>query len=257
MNRGTARAQGFLARNWPWTIAAGLLAVILVFSLIAGSGFGGSSGSGGSADDAAAGGSDGDAAAGEAAAANGQEFDLSRRIDDDPTALGETDAPVVLIEFADYRCPFCAKFHRDTLGDLVSDYVDDGRMRVEWRDAPVFGEESALAAVAARAAGEQGMFWDFQHAVFGDAPDSGHPDLPREVLIEHAKAAGVEDLERFEADLDNEALHDAVQSDFEEAQRLGVTSVPTFAINDSVISGAQPAEVFRETIEKELAEAGH
>lgn len=240
MNRSRAtRSQGFLARNWPWTIAAGLLVIILVISIIAGSGFGTNSGT------QAEGGSGGDG-----------EFDLSRRIDGDPTAMGEVDAPVVLIEFADYRCPFCGKFHRDTLGDLVDEYVEDGRMRVEWRDAPVFGDQSVDAAVAARAAAEQGVFWEYQHAVFGEAPDSGHPDLPRDVLIEHAKSAGVTDMEKFEADLDNEDLQGQVQSDFEEAQRLGVTSVPTFAINDAVISGAQPADVFRETIDKELAEAG-
>lgn len=248
MNRPRAtRSQGFLARNWPWTIAAGLLVIILVISIIAGSGLGTNSGT--QAEDES--GSQ-DAAAG----AQQQEFDLSRRIDGDPTAMGEVEAPVVLIEFADYRCPFCGKFHRDTLGDLVDEYVADGRMRVEWRDAPVFGDESVDAAVAARAAAEQGLFWEYQHAVFGEAPDSGHPDLPREVLIEHAQSAGVADMEKFEADLDSEDLQGQVQSDFEEAQRLGVTSVPTFAINDSVISGAQPADVFRETIEKELAEAG-
>lgn len=214
MNRSRAgRSQGFLARNWPWTIAAGLLVIILVVSIIAGAGFGTNSGTQAEGD-----------SGGEGAAAGDQqqEFDLSRRIDGDPTAAGEVDAPVVPIEFADYRCPFCGKFHRDTLGDLVDEYVEDARVRVEWRDAP----------------------------------DSGHPDLPRQVLIEHAQTAGAADMEKFEADLDNEDLHAQVQSDLEEAQRLGVTSVPTFAINDSVISGAQPADVFRETIEKELAEAG-
>lgn len=249
MNRSRAtRSQGFLARNWPWTIAAGLLVIMLVVSIIAGSGFGSNSGTNGAEGE---GGGDG-----AGAGAQQQEFDLSRRIDGDPTAMGEVDAPVVLIEFADYRCPFCGKFHRDTLGDLVDEYVEDGRMRVEWRNAPVFGDQSVDAAVAARAAAEQGVFWEYQHAVFGEAPVSGHPDLPRDVLIEHAKTAGVKDMEKFEADLDNEDLQGQVQSDFEEAQRLGVTSVPTFAINDSVISGAQPADVFRETIDKELAEAG-
>lgn len=248
MNRPrAARSKGFLARNWPWTIAAGLLVIIHVISIIAGSGLGTNSGT--QAEDESG-------SQGAAAGAQQQEFDLSRRIDGDPTAMGEVDAPVVLIEFADYRCPFCGKFHRDTLGDLVDEYVADGRMRVEWRDAPVFGDQSVDAAVAARAAAEQGLFWEYQHAVFGEAPDSGHPDLPRDVLIEHAQTAGVADMEKFEADLDSEDLHAQVQSDFEEAQRLGVTSVPTFAINDSVISGAQPADVFRETIEKELAEAG-
>lgn len=78
--------------------------------------------------------------------------DLSRRIDGDPLALGAVDAPVVMVAYSDYRCPFCAKFSRDTEPVLVEKYVDEGVLRIEWRDLPIFGEQSMSAARAGRAA---------------------------------------------------------------------------------------------------------
>lgn len=182
--------------------------------------------------------------------------DLSRRIEGDPTAMGAVDAPVVMIEYADYRCPFCSVFARDTLPALVEEYVADGRLRVEWRDLPLFGEDSVAAAVAARAAGEQGRFWEYHHVVAEAAPNSGHPDLPREKLIEFATAAGVPDVAAFTTALDSPELLAQVQADQAEAQSLGVPSTPTFLIGGGAVVGAQPIENFRTAIDTALAEAG-
>jgi protein-disulfide isomerase len=128
-----------------------------------------------------------------------EKLDMSRRIAGDPTAIGSADAPVVLVEYADYRCPFCGLFSRDTLPPLVAKYVERGDLRVEWRDLPVFGAESSAAAVAGRAAGEQGRFWEFNRAVYAIAPERGHAELPRERLVQLACDAGVPDLKKFEA----------------------------------------------------------
>jgi protein-disulfide isomerase len=182
-------------------------------------------------------------------------LNLARRIDGDPTALGSVDAPVVLVEFADYRCPFCGVFARDTMPLLVKEYVDSGQLRIEWRDFPVFGDESVAAAVAGRAAGAQGKFWEFHEVVFANAPERGHPELPKERLIEIAKEIGVADIDRFTADLDNPELAAAVSADQAEAAAIGVTSTPIFVINDTPVSGAQPADVFREIIDAEIARA--
>ncbi|GAA1108371.1 DsbA family protein [Arthrobacter flavus] len=183
-----------------------------------------------------------------------EKFDLSRRIADDPLAIGEVDAPVVLVEYADYRCPFCGVFSRETLPALVEQYVASGELRIEWRDLPVFGAESLSAAVAGRAAGEQDRFWEFNKAVFAAAPDRGHISLPREELIRIAEEVGVADITAFTADLDSEELNQAVQTDAEEAAALGATGTPLFLVNDIPISGAQPVEVFEQAIETVLAE---
>lgn len=181
---------------------------------------------------------------------------LARRLADDVTALGAVDAPVVVVEYADYRCPFCAKFGRETFPTIVEEYVETGLVRIEWRDMPIFGEESELVAVAGRAAGNQDRFWEFHTAIFEAAPESGHPDLPRDVLVERAQTAGVPDLAAFEADLDDPALLAAVRTDAAEARSVGVSSVPAFVVGSTPLLGAQPVEVFREVIDAQLAAVG-
>lgn len=173
---------------------------------------------------------------------------LARRAEADPLARGRADAPVVIVEYADFRCPFCAKFSRETLPGLLKKYVDTGLVRYEFRDLPLFGEESMQAAIAGRAAGRQGRFWEFLDAAYGAAPEQGHPPMPRATLIAYAKQAGVPDLARFERDLADQELRAAVQKDAAEARQLGVTSVPMFAIDNVAVSGAQPASVFEQVI---------
>ncbi|BAS07617.1 probable disulfide bond formation protein D [Arthrobacter sp. Hiyo4] len=182
-------------------------------------------------------------------------LDMSRRIAEDPTSLGEVDAPVVLVEYADYRCPFCGLFSRDTLPPLVEKYVKSGDLRVEWRDLPVFGDQSSKAAVAGRAAGKQGKFWEFNKAAFAVAPERGHADLPRERLLQIAEEAGVPDMTQFEADLDSKELQQAVAKDAQEAASLGATGTPTFLVNDTPLVGAQPLATFEKAIDAALKKA--
>lgn len=172
---------------------------------------------------------------------------------DDPMAIGAIDAPVVLSEWVDFRCPFCAVFSRDVLPQLVQEYVDEGKVRIEVHDVAFFGDESLRAAVAARAAGEQGKYFEFLGAVYEAAPESGHPELPTDELIELAKVAGVPDLEQFEGDMQREDLAAAVRQSTERAGQLGVTGVPFFAVGDQAISGAQPIESFRQFLDQQLA----
>lgn len=181
--------------------------------------------------------------------------DLARRTENDPLALGRTDAPVTMVMFEDYRCPFCAKFSRETEQQLVDEYVNDGRLRIEWRDYPIFGQESMLAAQAGRAAAEQGKFWEFNQAVYADAPERSHPDLPEDKLVGYAEKAGVPDIARFTADLHSPRIEQAVQADMAEGTSLGVPSTPAFVVNGYPIMGAQPIEVFRAQIDQALAAA--
>lgn len=179
-------------------------------------------------------------------------LDLPRRDADDPLAKGDVDAPVVIIEYADYRCPYCASWGRD-VQPALQDLIDDGTVRFEFRDRVLFGEDSEATALAARAAGEQGLYWEFHDAVFAAAPASGHPDMPREKLLALAEEVGVPDLAQFEADLDSDELREAMAADNAEAESLGVRSTPTFLVNTVALVGAQPEQVFRQAVEQELA----
>src|SRR5581483_1346412 len=83
----------------------------------------------------------------------------ARRMPGDPLALGRSDAPVVISEWGDFQCPYCRAYTLNTEPSLVRQYVDSGRVRMEWHDFAYLGPESELAARAARAAGRQGRFW--------------------------------------------------------------------------------------------------
>lgn len=172
---------------------------------------------------------------------------LARRDAKDPLARGRADAPVVMVEYADFKCGFCGKFARDTEPGLVKKYVDDGTLRIEWRNFPIFGKDSERAARAAWAAGRQDRFWQFHEAAYAEgAKEKGFGDAR---LKELAKEAGVKDTGRFLADAGSGAAADAVRKDQEEAYGLGAASTPSFLVNGRPISGAQPDRVFRQAIE--------
>ncbi len=174
---------------------------------------------------------------------------LARRHPEDPMALGKPDAPVVMIAYSDFQCPFCGKFARDTEPELIRKYVDTGILRIEWRDFPYLGPESMTAALAARAAGEQGKFWQFHDELYRTpgAPNSGR--LTEEYLVGVATKINL-DVAKFRADLGSPTVKGGVQRDFDEGQNIGVTGTPAFLVNGKPIIGAQPTAQFEQAIEQ-------
>ncbi|MFT3898714.1 MAG: thioredoxin domain-containing protein [Gordonia sp. (in: high G+C Gram-positive bacteria)] len=173
---------------------------------------------------------------------------LARRTPDDPRALGRVDAPVVMVVFSDFRCPFCGVYERTIQPRLIRKYVTPGKLRIEWRDDPTFGKQSDLAARAGWSAAAQGRFWEFVSAVYRDAPETGHADLTIDVLVARAKAAGVKDLKKFRADTTGDTYAHQVTGDAEPVRRYGITGTPAFVINGEPIIGVQPMDVFESLI---------
>ncbi len=170
-----------------------------------------------------------------------------KREANDPFAKGKVDAPVVMVEYSDFSCPFCANFANTTEKQLQQ-LIDDGTLRVEWRDLALFPEGQTTAA-AAHAAAAQGKFWEFHDAVFADHSGNGHPSYTEDQYVEFAKTAGVPDLDAFRAALQDDTNLQTVKDNTDTVIRtLGLTGTPAFIINDAVISGAQPADVFLQTI---------
>ena len=180
---------------------------------------------------------------------------VARNDKNDTMAFGELGAPVTIVEWIDYRCPFCAKYTNETFPTLMKEYVDTGLVRYEVHDMSMFGDDSTAAAVAGRAAAAQGRFGEYLTVLYAAAPASGHPDLPRETLIAFAHEAGVPDVAAFEKALDDPAGSQAVLADTETAKQMGVTSVPFFVIGDVTIPGAQELTVFRGAIDEALKTA--
>ncbi|WP_411075290.1 DsbA family protein [Streptomyces sp. cmx-4-7] len=171
----------------------------------------------------------------------------ARRDASDGLALGRADAPVVLIEYADFKCGYCGKFARDTEPVLVEKYVRNGTLRIEWRNFPIFGEESEAVARASWAAGRQGRFWEFHRAAY--AEDAKQKGFGKDRLAALAKEAGVPDAARFAKDAEGAAARAAIGRDQEQGYALGATSTPSFLVNGRPIAGAQPLETFTEAIE--------
>lgn len=181
-----------------------------------------------------------------------QRAGIERRQDGDVTALGSVDAPVVMVEYSDYSCPYCGRFARETKPELVREYVETGVLRMEWRDYPVMGEHSPLAAAAARAAGLQGRYWEFNTAVYTLEPGTP-PTLDK--LLPIAQDLGL-DVEKFRADLATDQIAQAIQADYDEGRALGVNSTPTFFINGTLVQGALPLEQFEQVIDQHAQAAG-
>ncbi|MFF2330373.1 MULTISPECIES: DsbA family protein [unclassified Streptomyces] len=172
---------------------------------------------------------------------------LARRDAGDKLAQGRVDAPVVLIEYADFKCGYCGTFARDTEPALVKKYVDNGTLRIEWRNFPIFGAESEAAARAAWAAGQQGRFWQFHRAAYAEGVKE--KGFGKDRLRALAQQAGVADLDRFARDADSSAASAAVSKDQEQGYGIGATSTPSFLINGRPIAGAQSVETFAGVIE--------
>ena len=180
---------------------------------------------------------------------------LARRDKDDPYAVGDRDAPVVMIEYSDFQCPFCGKFARDTKPALMKKYVDEGVLRVEWRQFPIFGKESENAARASYAAGQQGRFWEFHDVAFGEERKKNSGAFAQDKVEKMATEAGVKDLAKFTKDMKSADTTAALQRDTDEGYSLGVSSTPAFLVNGTPVLGAQSADYFVSTIERAKAQA--
>jgi protein-disulfide isomerase len=179
---------------------------------------------------------------------------LARRDPDDPMALGEVDAPVILIEWSDFQCPFCASFALETMPELVAEYVEAGVLRFEWRDFPILGEDSFTAAMAGRAAAEQGAFFEMHDEIFEREWRRNAGDLSIASLTELAGELGL-DAEQFGQDMQDPELEQAVRADLQAGQQLGFTGTPAFVINGRSMIGGQPTDTFRRIIDQAADEA--
>lgn len=164
---------------------------------------------------------------------------------DDPSQ-GPSDAPVTIVEFSDYQCPYCKIWHDEVLPLILAEYSD--QVRYIYRDYPLSGHpEAQPAAEAANCAGEQDAYWEFHDAIF-----SGEYGYGRSAYVQYARDLGL-DAEAFNECLNSGRFQDEILGDFRDGIRLGVNSTPTFFVNDTQVLGAQPFEVFQQIIEAELA----
>lgn len=169
---------------------------------------------------------------------------------------GSPDAPVTIIEYSEYQCPFCARFVQETLPLIEENYITTGKVRLIFRNFPVH-QQAVFAAGAAVCAQEGDEFWQMHDTLFAQQGEwSGNPDF-MELFEGYAQDIGL-DTEQFTSCLIPEEGKEPewlekLKKDFEAGQEAGVQGTPSFFISDQSIVGAQPFEVFQEAIEQELA----
>ena len=161
-------------------------------------------------------------------------------------ATGPEDAPITIIEFSDYQCPFCRRWHQEVYQPLLAAYP--GKIKLVYRHLPLTSihPDAFPAAEAAMCAGEQNAYWQYHEKLFASEL------LGTEVYKQYAQELGL-DMTTFEACITDHKYQQTIQEDSDFAVNLGVRSTPTFFVNGLAIVGAQPLEVFKQVIDKELA----
>lgn len=159
---------------------------------------------------------------------------------------GPEDAPVTIIAFSDFQCPYCSRAH-PTLLRVLATYPHSVKLVFKHNPLPMH-PEAPLAHRASIAAAEQDGFWEMHDLIF-----SNIRDLSRSTLMSYADELNF-DVAKFTADLDSERVAAVLNQDMAESKRLGVNGTPTFYINGKFLSGAQPFENFQALIERELIE---
>ena len=175
----------------------------------------------------------------------------------DNPSLGKPDAPVVVVEFSDYQCPFCQRFFQTTLPTLKADYIASGKVRYVFRDLPIASihPQAQKAAEAAHCAGEQGKYWEMHDHLFQNQRALGVPQLKlyaREMKL---------DATAFEACLDQGKYVSKIEKNVADAGSVGISGTPSFlvgkrladgTVEGSLIRGAQPITAFRQAIDRLL-----
>jgi protein-disulfide isomerase len=169
-------------------------------------------------------------------------------------AIGDPDAPITIVEFSDFQCPFCVRHFQQTYPRILEEYVDGGIVRYVFKDFPLnsIHPQAAKAAEAARCAGDQGAYLDMHDVLFERQMEWSGQE-PTSIFVGFAEELGL-DADTFESCLTSGKYESAVSADLDQGIQLGVTGTPAFFINGYAVSGAQPYSLFEQAIESLLAE---
>lgn len=167
---------------------------------------------------------------------------------DDDAVLGDPNAPVSIIEWGDYECPFCKRFYQNTFSQIDEEYIQTGKVKFVYRDFPLsFHPQAQKAAEAAECAGEQDAYFKMHEKLYTSGVEGGVTTFKQ-----YAIELGLNKNE-FNTCLDSGVMADEVKNDFEEGQAAGIQGTPGFIINGEMVSGALPFSNFKQVIDKKLS----
>ncbi|MBI2664666.1 DsbA family protein [Candidatus Woesearchaeota archaeon] len=167
----------------------------------------------------------------------------------DAPALGDENAPVTLIEFSDFQCPFCGRHFSQTHSQIKQQYIDTGKVRFVYKHFPLdsIHPQATPAALASECAREQGKFWEYHDLIFQNQQSLGDASYKQ-----WASQLSL-DTNKFNGCYDSQKYIERVRSDLQQGTDAGVRGTPGFLLNGVAISGAQPFDVFQQAIEAALS----
>lgn len=166
--------------------------------------------------------------------------------------MGDKNAKVKVVEFADFQCPFCEQWFKSVEPTLISDYVKTGKVAFYWRDYAFLGQESTWAAEAARCANDQGKFWEYHDYLYNHQGQENSGAFNKDKLEGFAADLGL-DTASFNSCLESDKYSKEVAADQADGQKASVSGTPTVFVDGQPIVGAQPLDAFKTLIDQELA----
>jgi len=183
---------------------------------------------------------------------NEEKLTKSKLIENGSPVLGNPSAPITILEWGDYQCTFCYRFHDTTLNTLEEDYIKKGKVNLVFKDFPLNGPDSVLAAEASYCAHDQGKYWEYHDELYKNWGGERTGWITNWSLNAFASSVGL-DLDKFNQCLDEHKYQDKVNSLYQDGKDLGIDATPSFLVfNDEKIikiRGNQPLETFLRTID--------
>lgn len=173
----------------------------------------------------------------------------------DDVVLGDLSAPVTIVEYSDFQCPFCGRFFSQTETQVRENYIKTNKVNFVYRHFAFLSDESKKSAEAVECAKDQGKFWDLHDAIFAAEEKDGkehNGNLNRALFMSMAAGLGM-NTQQFGSCLDSQKYADKVAKDYAGAQTIGVQATPTLFVNGTKIEGAMPYAQFKATIDEALA----
>ena len=172
---------------------------------------------------------------------------------DGASILGDPNAMITVVEFGDYQCTFCYKFHQDTMKKIDANYISSGKVNFVYKDFPLNGEASKIAAEASYCAQKQGKFWQYHNIVFDNWNGENTGWVTGNALLEFAKYSEL-NIEEFNTCMNNSEYKEKVLQNEQLAREINIEATPSFLIfseNEVYrIIGAQPFEKFEQVFEE-------
>jgi len=166
--------------------------------------------------------------------------------------LGDPSAPITILEWGDYQCTFCFRFHQSSLNIILEEYIDPGKINLVFKDFPLNGPDSILGAEAAYCAGDQGKYWAYHNELYSNWAGERTGWINYDSLNQFAKSVNLE-LDEFTSCLDEHKYNQKVLELEKFGKEIGIDATPSFLIfNDKKIikiRGNQPIDVFRQAID--------